>query len=88
MKVQNTFHQLSLKFDKLNYENEDLRKENIELKTKNEKLIQISIQDKKRIQKAYEELSNEITENISSSMELVERSKLLAQRLEELRIIK
>ncbi len=83
-----SFQQLSGNFDRLNRENKELRKDNIELKSKNETLNQISIQDKKQIQKAYKELSREIAENVSSSMELVERSQLLTKKIEEQTIIK
>ena len=83
-----SFQRLSGNFDRLNRENEELRKENTELKSKNNKLNQVSIQDKKLIRKAYKELSKEIAENVNSSMELVERSQLLTEKIEELKINK
>ena len=88
MKAQNTFQQLSIKFNELNEENERLRKENIELKSKNDKLNQISIQDKKLIQKVYIELSKEITENVSLLIKQDGKSKLLTENIEELKNIK
>ncbi len=82
------FQHLSVKLTSLNKENIKLNKENIDLKTINDKLNQNSKKDKEQIQKAHEELAREIAENVTSSLELNNKTRRLAGKIKELNISK
>ena len=76
--------QFSSNISGLKKENNKLRKEIIDLKTRNASLDLSSKYNKTLIQKIYHELSNELNENVSTILEMNNRSQLLAERIKEL----
>ncbi len=77
------FQQFSAKLASLNQENNELRKENIELRAGNDRLNLILKDEKNTLQKAYKELAKEIGENVNSKTNPNEKSRLLLKRVKE-----
>lgn len=78
------YKHLSIKLDELKNENNLLKKEVFTLKDQNNKLEFNAKKDKKTIQKAYEELSSELDQNINSLIEINTRNVLLEEKLSQL----
>jgi PAS domain S-box-containing protein len=81
------FQQFSSDVSRLEKESHQLRKENVDLKARNASLNLSSKHDKALIRKLSSELSNELTENVSTLLEMNERSQLLAERIKELNFL-